>query len=128
MRRFGYRHLALALLAGLAGGAALGMHGHRWLERRMHSGDMTPRIVNRLGRELALTDEERQKLTVILTKTHVRLETLHAEARTKFDGALAQSAAEIEKILTPEQAAKFKVLRAKWEARRKAAGPRPDGD
>lgn len=127
MRAFGYRHLVFALVAGLAGGAAIGMHAHRWLGARTHSGDMTPRIVDRLGRKLDLSAEQRQKLAVILTGTHVRLEALRAETRKKFDAAYSRSAAEIENLLTPEQTVKFKALREKWEARRKQWGPRPDG-
>jgi len=127
MKTFGYRHLALALIAGLAGGAALGMHAHHWLGGHMHSGAMTPRIVDRLGRKLDLSVEQRQKLTVILDATHARLEALHADTRKKFDAAFDQSAVEIEKILTPAQVVTFKALHAKWEARRKQWGPPPDG-
>jgi Spy/CpxP family protein refolding chaperone len=127
MRSFGYRHLFFALVVGLAGGAAIGMHAHRWLEARWHSGAMTPRIVDRLGRKLDLTPDQRVKLTGILTRTHERLEALRAEARMKSDAAFDASAAEIEKILTPEQVVKFKAIRARMEARRRMHGPPPPG-
>jgi len=103
MRSYGLRHLVFALILGLAGGAAIGMHAHRWIEARRHSGAMIPRIVNRLGRKLALTDEQKSKLTVILTGTHARLEALRADARRMEDAAFSASAAQIEKILTPER-------------------------
>jgi len=127
MRSYGLRHLCFALIVGLAGGAAIGMHAHRWLEARRHSGAMIPRIVNHLGRKLGLSDEQKAKVAVILTRTHERLEAVRADASRQVDAAFDASANEIEKLLTPEQALKYKALRARMEARRKQRASPPPG-
>lgn len=127
MRSYGVRHLCFALLVGLAGGAAIGMHAHRWLEARRHSVAMIPRIVDRLGRTLALTADQKTNITAILTRTHDRLEAVRADARRKVDAAFDASADDIEKLLTPEQAVKYKELRARMEARRKQRSSPPPG-
>lgn len=68
-------------------------------------------LLNRLDRQLDLTDAQRAEVRTILQRRHERMtehwETLHPQIRTEIE--LANS--EIEKLLTPEQRRKFEKIR-----------------
>ena len=64
-------------------------------------------LVERLGRDLDLTAEQRAKIDTILADGRARLETLQHDARQRFDEAGRGLRAQIREVLTPEQQRKF---------------------
>lgn len=118
-RRFGTGHLIWALVAGLAGGTAIGLHLHRWCRSWMGGGgDPTARMVERFSRDLKLDAGQKAKLTVILEDTHHRFTELRGEVHPKFAAIRARTDAAIEKILTPEQVVTYRGLRKRNDERR----------
>lgn len=81
----------------------------------------TSAMARRLDRHLDLTDEQREKIEAILDRRHKRINDLWAGMRPRVHAEIDQTNAEIEKILTPEQRAKF----AKMKMRLRRGGPPP---
>lgn len=74
-------------------------------------------FAERLDRELALTEEQRQRIATILAQTRREAGALREELRPRI-GALMDGAAErISEVLTPEQRERFRQLRARHRGR-----------
>ncbi len=95
-------------------GVAVGVFGAFVMHRR--GGDRIPRfashaMVNRLDRKLDLTDEQREKITVIVERHHQRINSMWRQVRPQVEQELKQANAEIESVLTPEQREKFEKMK-----------------
>ena len=101
--------LVLTFGAGFIGGAAV---HHLLIAHResippfaMHA------MVNRLDRRLDLTDAQRQQVEEILTRRRARINAMVTGVHPRVRAELEATNAEIAKILTPEQRAKFEKMR-----------------
>lgn len=121
----------LVLLFGLMLGTAIG----RWSVLR-YGPDFRPgvkkfdRKMDRFGRHLDLTPEQREKIHAIFEEKHRVLEEFHQKWRPKMEEMRKKTDAEIQAILNPEQIEKYKKLKAHREKRwgkRKNRGHRRHG-
>jgi len=91
-------------------------HGPRFGSRAQR---FTPeRIVKRLDHELDFTDQQRAQVTQIIQARQQRIAVIQSVARPKIRQEIDQTNAEIEKILTPEQRAKFEKIKMRVHQRR----------
>ncbi len=65
------------------------------------------RLIDRLDRELQLTDEQRAGIQKIFEARRERLEGVQRDMRSRMDQEQRELQAEIRKVLTPEQQPKF---------------------
>jgi Spy/CpxP family protein refolding chaperone len=77
-------------------------------------------IVARLGRQLSLTVEQKERLVAIVTRAQDEIRVARREIQPRIDRTLDQSEGEIRAILTPEQTPRFDRL--VQEGRRKLKG------
>lgn len=101
--------LALTFGAGFVGGAAA---HHLWTAHRgaVHPFMMKP-MINRLDRRLDLTDAQRERIEEILRRRHANITAVWGGVRPRVRAELDATNAEIVKVLTPEQRAKFEKMR-----------------
>jgi Spy/CpxP family protein refolding chaperone len=101
--------LMLTFGAGFIGGAAV---HHIWIA---HREQVTPfamkAMVNRLDRRLDLTDAQRAQIEQILQRRHERINDMWAGVRPRVRTEVEATNAEIMRVLTPEQRAKFEKMR-----------------
>lgn len=64
-------------------------------------------LVDRVGRDLDLTADQRQQLGAVLQRNRERMQAFQATTREEFVNLRRQLDAEIRAILTPEQREKF---------------------
>jgi Spy/CpxP family protein refolding chaperone len=69
--------------------------------------------VRQLQEELALTPDQVAKIDVITKEREARMKALLAEVRPRFRSLVEETRGEIDKVLSPEQQAKLKELRAR---------------
>jgi len=113
---------------GLLVGVAIGVHLWRWDPfHHPKGGDPTPRIVERFSRDLKLTPEQKTRLTAILEKTRGKMQALQGKSCADFQAIQKETAAAIEKILTPEQRPVFVKMEKKHIARLREKGRGPMG-
>jgi Spy/CpxP family protein refolding chaperone len=122
------RAAAALLIAGaLLAGMVLGIAGDRaWL---WHTRQLAPRHAPRLGmlvehldRELHFTPQQKQAVTQVIDSHRKRIEAISASVRPQMRAELDATNAEIEKLLTPEQRAKFQQLQQRHINRRRQRG------
>lgn len=113
---------ALLLAITFVAGVVLGVAGDRFSLLRQHRmvprggyHFATDRILARLDRELALTDEQRAKVEQILERRSKAIEAIWAPVQPELRREMARGNDEIAAILTPEQKAKFARLRERWK-------------
>jgi len=101
--------LILTFGAGFIGGAAV---HHLFGE---HRGNIPPfamhAMVNRLDRRLDLTDAQRKQVEEILERHRANINAMWAGVRPRVRGEIDAANAEIVKVLTPEQRAKYEKMR-----------------
>jgi hypothetical protein len=128
-RRSSAKALAITtIVVSLAVGFVIGVVAtHLWM---FHRGPRHPRfgpfgttsIVNRLDRDLHFTSPQREAVTRIVEARGDRIDALlggtHDQVRREID----QANAEINKLLTPEQQAKFEKVRMRLHLRRHMPG------
>lgn len=73
----------------------------------------------RLAKEVKLTDEQKKQVYDVYLKSAASRPAYTADARDKMQQMHAEEEANINKILTPEQANQYKDLQSKREAQRK---------
>ena len=102
---------ALALLVTFAAGFVVGAVVDRFMLAHHGPRRMPPMAVHamigRLDHHLDLTREQRAEIEKILQRRHQRMMQLTEEVRPRIGQEIAQTNAEIERILTPEQRRKF---------------------
>jgi Spy/CpxP family protein refolding chaperone len=70
-------------------------------------GPMRGLLLERLGRDLDLTADQRTQIDAVLTSRRTRLEELRRDVNERFDAEQRELLDEIRKVLTPEQREKF---------------------
>ena len=68
-------------------------------------------MLNRLDRRLDLTDAQRKQVEEILRRRHARINAMWSGVRPRVRAEVDATNAEIAKVLTPEQRAKFERMR-----------------
>ena len=96
--------IIIALAAGLLIGFAATNAMYRFHLLRAPGGHG---FVERLDRELHLTDQQREQIMRIMRGTHEKMDELHQEQRQKRRDVFQQSYNQIRATLTPEQQQKF---------------------
>jgi len=105
--------VALVFIAGVVAGVV----GTRIVVRHVvgeaisHPETVRPRIERNLALWLRLDADQRAKVHVILSDTHVQLESLRQEYRPKVILVLSNANDRITALLTPEQQVRFE----KWK-------------
>lgn len=101
--------LMLTFGAGVIAGAAA---HHLWFAHReaVHPFAMKA-MVNRLDRRLDLTDAQRKQIEEILRRRHANINATWSGVRPRVRAEVEAANAEIVKVLTPEQRAKFEKMR-----------------
>lgn len=103
---------ALALVVTFLAGFVTGIAAVRILHR---DGRVPPivetTLLNRLDRQLDLTDQQRAEIRKIIVQRHDRIESLWANMHPQMRAEIERTNAEIERVLTPEQRVKFQSLR-----------------
>jgi Spy/CpxP family protein refolding chaperone len=105
-----------ALVAGILLGVAFtrAYQGPRPFgpEKRQH------RMLDRIGRKLQLTPEQRSQIKQILETKRRKMEALRAEHEPRLEQLRENTRDEIRRVLTPEQQAKFDVIEMRWRKKR----------
>jgi Spy/CpxP family protein refolding chaperone len=100
--------LMLTFGAGFIAGAAVHhLIGHR----EGVPAFATHVLLNRLDRHLDLTDAQRRQVDAILRRRHAAINAMWAGVRPRVREELEATNAEIAKVLTPAQRAKFEKMR-----------------
>lgn len=88
-------------------------------ERR---AEMHKRLADRISRELDLNPQQEEQLQAILPRHEAAFDSLRIEMDARLQTLLDSSAAEVERILTPEQKTKWEGIRRRFHA---PGGPPP---
>lgn len=116
----------LHVLLAFAIGAGVGFFAStRSFEGRPHGG--TERLVQKFARELRLDDAQTAHVRSVLESKRAQVRALREETRPRYEALRAASKAEIAKVLTPDQLARFEELEAEWRVRREARRARLRG-
>jgi Spy/CpxP family protein refolding chaperone len=86
---------------------------------------MSDRMVHRLDRELDLSDEQRAQIEKILEARTMRIDGLWTNVGPQVRIEIDATNAEIERVLNPEQRAKFQKLKMRFQRRRMIVHPPP---
>jgi hypothetical protein len=101
--------LLLTFGAGFIGGAAV---HHLLIAHRENLRPVAMRaMLNHLDRRLDLTDAQRKQVEEILRRRHERINEMWAGVRPRVRAEVEATNAEIARVLTPEQRAKFEKMR-----------------
>lgn len=100
-------HVVLALLVGVV----LGLGASRLAGHRRHHGGSLDKRIERLGRKLELTPEQKAKVRSVFEEGRVKIDAVRADSRGKIRAALNES-----------QRAKFDAMMARHDAKHPAAG------
>lgn len=111
------------LFVGISGDRLYLIRTHQFFPRRA-ADSSAHRLVDRLDRELDLTDAQQAAIQKIVDERRARIEAAWNEVRPRVRAEIAATNAEIEKILTPQQREKFRSLRI-GEPRRGHGSRRP---
>ena len=115
---------AAVFLLGLVLGAAAGSWGQRAMMRRfLRRGPDPKRMVEHLTRALSLDEGQRSAVASIVESRRAEFDGVRKDTVARLEALRASTDAEIEKVLRPDQAAKFAELRK----RRRRFGPPPAG-
>ncbi len=80
-------------------------------------------FVHRLGRELKLTDSQREQVTTIVAQSQSELATIRRDVQPRVNAALDSGADQIRPLLTAEQRKKFDAIVEKGFLRLKRFNP-----
>lgn len=100
--------LVLTFGAGFIAGAAA---HHLFMHREPVPAFATHVMLNRLDRRLNLTDAQRKQVEEILQRRRATINAMWSGVRPRIREELVATNAEIEKVLTPAQRAKFAKIR-----------------
>jgi len=125
---------ALTLLVGtfivgmLAGGAIdrmLLMHQRRMLPRH-GMRFAAEHVLSRLDRELQLSEPQEHQIRKILRRREQSIQRLWSNVQPNVRSEIDQANVEIERVLTPEQRPRYKVIVERWRRRARGfVGPPP---
>lgn len=101
--------LVLTFAAGMAAGV---FTSHLMILRGGHGAARFPHaLVHRLDRRLDLTDAQRTQIEAIIKRRHAHIDAMWKGVRPKVRAEIERTNQEIERVLTPEQRARFKRMR-----------------
>ena len=116
MTRRVYFYFVLTFVLGvIVGGAATVFYA--WNSGHWHRPFKKERLVQRLTRDLNLSDQQVQQLKQIMDETMKKYQELQSQVRPQFDTIRQESHNRIRQILTPEQAQKFDEMVKRFERR-----------
>jgi Spy/CpxP family protein refolding chaperone len=131
---------AIALYVGLifASGGVLGVFGQRLYNASTASAkeiktppspdEFRKRVIAEYQRRLELTDDQLQKLNLILDETQARFNEIHAKTVPELQAVHQEQIDHINGMLTPTQQPKYEAMRKeRQEQRQKQRGGRPGG-
>jgi Spy/CpxP family protein refolding chaperone len=104
----------LVVLLTFTAGVMVGvLASHLMILHGGHGASLFPTtaMVNRLDRRLDLTDAQRAQVEQIIRRHHARIDGMWDDLRPRMRAEIDQANAEISRILTPEQRAKFERLK-----------------
>lgn len=110
--RLDWKQILPALLVGcLAGFWAGALLGHR------RPPPKTDRMLDKFSRELRLEAGQEESVKTILERYRPKFDALHGETDARLLELRTAMNSELDKLLQPEQQARFKELQTRWEAR-----------
>jgi Spy/CpxP family protein refolding chaperone len=106
----------IVVLIAFLGGLAVGVIGDRiWLLHRPRVAHaITERILGRLDHDLDLTPQQHQQVKKILEAHAARMQQISEGVRPQIRQEIDQNNAEIARVLTPDQRAKFEQLKMQF--------------
>jgi len=117
--------IVIVLLAAIAGCSDMFKHReHNYRGRRFGFSEekvmrYRRKSMERLSRDLNLTQEQQTKVSEILDSGWQKIEAQYRDMFEKTRAIRTQTDSEIIKVLTPQQRAKFKERRAEFSSRRR---------
>lgn len=125
MNRSGLGPMTLLLgsfvLGGLAGGAAT-MLVDRPAHKKVHTDRRGPSFLERLSRDLSLSDAQRDSIQMVFDRHQPAMDSLWQKMRPQFEAERQAMRVEINALLTPEQQARYAALVQRQDSLRRA-GP-----
>lgn len=103
------------LLGSLTGGAVTGFY--RSMSRPNRGGEPRDRM-EKIRRDLSLTDDQMKSVSAILDDTKNEYKSLRQELKPRFDEPRQKARVKIRALLTPEQQQKFDAMVAEKDAQR----------
>jgi len=122
--------VALVFILGvLAGSLGTHLYQRQWAERFWKDPAARRDVfLQRLTRELQLTDEQQKELKVIVEEVDQKLQALRRESRAEIKGVIDESFTRMKEKLSPDQQKRLEEFKAKHEERlkdrRKSPPPR----
>ena len=116
--------LTLLLLAALLVGVCIGFYGNSAIIRARIQhysqipGNMPEHVADMLTDRLKLDVEQQQRVLAVLQAYDGRIQETRDQSRAMFDGLRREMSAQIDRYLTPEQAAKHKQILDEFDRKR----------
>ena len=104
------------LLGSLTGGAVTGFY--RSMSRPNRGGGEPRDRMEKMRRDLSLTDDQMKSVSAILDDTKNEYKSLRQELKPRFDEPRQKARVKIRALLTPEQQQKFDAMVAEKDAQR----------
>jgi len=124
MIRRAYLYFALTFILGVVvGGAGVLFYG--WQTGHWHRGFNRDRMVQRMSRDLRLSDAQAEQLKRIMDESDQKLRELRKQTAPQFEAVRQESQDRIRQILSPEQLTRFNEQVRRFEERRKKREPKP---
>jgi len=121
MKPYG-KYILSAFCVGLLFGISLGRLSTHWFRRDWKMSEKSfARKLDRFSAKLDLTPEQKAQVAVLLKSKRDKISALFSEMEPKLEEIRSSTAAEIRKLLVPEQQAKFDKLHTQHEAEWKKA-------
>lgn len=121
--KISWHQVAISIVIGFLLGAFYGqLSGRPHFPRHGDHGRMKAKMVERLGKDLNLTMDQKKKVEDIFEAKHPQMLALQAEIQPKFEALRQATDAEIRQILSPDQQKKFDEIRTKMEEKHKKHG------
>jgi Spy/CpxP family protein refolding chaperone len=118
----------MAFIAGIIVGVAGGRVWHVKGQHRIQAHGMrfmSDRVLHRLDRELDLSADQRTRIEKILVARTNRMEALWSGVGPQVRREIEATNSEIERVLNPDQRAKFQKLKMRFHRRRLPPPPPP---
>lgn len=109
--------LVAGIVLGVAGDHVYLLRAHRLLPSSRVQGFMAKRLVERLDDELHLTAQQKTAVTQIVERHRARINAIVASTRPQIRQEVDATNGEIEKVLNPDQIAKFREISTRMRQR-----------
>jgi flagellar biosynthesis chaperone FliJ len=116
-------YVALVFLSGMV----LGAVGHRLYMVSTVSAKLTPeefrkKVVTEYQQRLKLTDDQVQRLNIIMDETRARIEETRQKLHPAYQKIREEQQAKFRDMLTPQQQTEYDQIRKEREQRQKQGG------